>query len=151
MVKRVADKFAHLDVLVNNAGITRDAMLRKMTDENWVEVIQTNLNACFFCTSAAIPIMTAQKLRADRQHQLDERPDRRRRSGELQRQQRRHHRLHPDGGHGIGQVGHHRQQRLARLHRDRHVRQGPGGYPGADQGQDSAGSIRASPRKSPRP
>jgi acetoacetyl-CoA reductase/3-oxoacyl-[acyl-carrier protein] reductase len=31
-----------------------------MTDEDWLEVIQTNLNACFFCTSAAIPIMTAQ-------------------------------------------------------------------------------------------
>ena len=60
MVQRVADKFTHLDILVNNAGITRDSMLRKMSDENWIEVIQTNLNACFFCTSAAIPIMTAQ-------------------------------------------------------------------------------------------
>lgn len=60
MVKRVADQFTHLDILVNNAGITRDAMLRKMTDENWAEVIQTNLNACFYCTSEAIPIMTAQ-------------------------------------------------------------------------------------------
>jgi acetoacetyl-CoA reductase/3-oxoacyl-[acyl-carrier protein] reductase len=60
MVKRVADKFTHLDVLVNNAGITRDKMLTKMTDEEWLEVIQTNLNATFFCTSAVIPIMTAQ-------------------------------------------------------------------------------------------
>jgi acetoacetyl-CoA reductase len=60
MVKRVADQFGHLDVLVNNAGITRDKQLRKMTDEDWLEVIQTNLNAVFFCTSAAIPIMTAQ-------------------------------------------------------------------------------------------
>ncbi len=60
MVQRVADEFTHLDILVNNAGITRDAMLRKLTDEAWVEVIQTNLNACFFCTSAAIPVMTAQ-------------------------------------------------------------------------------------------
>lgn len=60
MVKQVADQFVHLDILVNNAGITRDSMLRRMTDEEWVEVIQTNLNACFFCTSAAIPIMTAQ-------------------------------------------------------------------------------------------
>ena len=60
MVDKVAAEFTHLDVLVNNAGITRDSMLPKMTDEQWVEVIQTNLNGCFFCTSAAIPYMTAQ-------------------------------------------------------------------------------------------
>jgi len=60
MVKRVADQFTHLDVLVNNAGITRDKLLPRMTDEDWLEVIQTNLNAMFFCTSASIPIMTAQ-------------------------------------------------------------------------------------------
>ncbi len=60
MVKRVATEFGRLDVLVNNAGITRDKSLRKMTDEDWVQVIQTNLNAVFFCTSAAIPIMVEQ-------------------------------------------------------------------------------------------
>jgi acetoacetyl-CoA reductase/3-oxoacyl-[acyl-carrier protein] reductase len=60
MVKRVADQFGHLDILVNNAGITRDKQLAKLTDEDWLEVIQTNLNAVFFCTSAAIPVMTAQ-------------------------------------------------------------------------------------------
>jgi acetoacetyl-CoA reductase/3-oxoacyl-[acyl-carrier protein] reductase len=60
MVKKVAEQFGHLDILVNNAGVTRDKMLPKMTDEDWMEVIQTNLNAVFFCTSAAIPFMTAQ-------------------------------------------------------------------------------------------
>jgi len=60
MVNDVAARFGHLDVLVNNAGITRDSLLPRMTDEQWVEVIQTNLNGCFFCTSAAIPIMTLQ-------------------------------------------------------------------------------------------
>jgi acetoacetyl-CoA reductase/3-oxoacyl-[acyl-carrier protein] reductase len=60
MVKQVAEGFGHLDVLVNNAGITRDKLLPKMTDEDWLEVIQTNLNSVFFCTSAAIPIMAAQ-------------------------------------------------------------------------------------------
>ncbi len=60
MVKRVASQFGRLDILVNNAGITRDKSLRKMTDEDWVQVIQTNLNAVFFCSSAAIPIMIEQ-------------------------------------------------------------------------------------------
>lgn len=60
MVKHVADEFGRLDVLVNNAGITRDRSLKKMTDEQWEEVIQTNLNGYFYCTSAAIPIMLEQ-------------------------------------------------------------------------------------------
>ncbi len=60
MVKEVAEQFGHLDVLVNNAGITHDSLLPRMTDESWVQVIETNLNGCFYCTSAAIPFMTAQ-------------------------------------------------------------------------------------------
>jgi acetoacetyl-CoA reductase/3-oxoacyl-[acyl-carrier protein] reductase len=60
LIKRVVDQFGRLDVLVNNAGITRDKSLRKMTDQDWTEVIQTNLNGVFFCTSAAIPVMVAQ-------------------------------------------------------------------------------------------
>jgi acetoacetyl-CoA reductase/3-oxoacyl-[acyl-carrier protein] reductase len=60
MVKRVAERFGRLDILVNNAGITRDKSLRKMTDEDWLEVVQANLNAVFFCSSAAIPIMIEQ-------------------------------------------------------------------------------------------
>jgi 3-oxoacyl-(acyl-carrier-protein) reductase len=60
MVRRVAEDFGHLDILVNNAGITRDKLLTRMTDEDWLEVLQTNLNAVFFCTTAAIPFMVAQ-------------------------------------------------------------------------------------------
>jgi NADP-dependent 3-hydroxy acid dehydrogenase YdfG len=60
MVKQAAEHFGHLDILVNNAGITRDALLTRMTDEQWVEVVSTNLNSCFYCTSAAIPFMSAQ-------------------------------------------------------------------------------------------
>jgi NAD(P)-dependent dehydrogenase (short-subunit alcohol dehydrogenase family) len=60
MVEQVAKEFTHLDILVNNAGITRDSLLSAMTDEQFVQVIHTNLCGCFYCTSAVIPIMTAQ-------------------------------------------------------------------------------------------
>jgi acetoacetyl-CoA reductase len=61
MVKKVVERWGRLDILVNNAGITRDKSLRKMTDQDWLEVIQTNLNAVFFCTTAAIQPMIEQK------------------------------------------------------------------------------------------
>ena len=61
MVKRVVERWGRLDILVNNAGITRDKSMRKMSDAEWLEVIQTNLNAVFFCTTAALPIMVEQK------------------------------------------------------------------------------------------
>lgn len=61
MVSRVVEKWGRLDILVNNAGITRDTSLRKMTDEMWLQVIQTNLNAVFFSTTAAIKPMIEQK------------------------------------------------------------------------------------------
>jgi NAD(P)-dependent dehydrogenase (short-subunit alcohol dehydrogenase family) len=60
MVTAVAEEFKHLDILVNNAGVTRDCLLPQMTDAQWIEVIQTNLCGCFYCTSAVIPIMRAQ-------------------------------------------------------------------------------------------
>ncbi|MCA9239001.1 MAG: 3-oxoacyl-ACP reductase FabG [Planctomycetales bacterium] len=60
MVQKVIDEFGSLDVLVNNAGVTADTSLKKMTDEQWEKVIQTNLNGCFYCTSAAVPKMIEQ-------------------------------------------------------------------------------------------
>lgn len=58
MVKMVSQELGGLDILVNNAGITRDRSLRKMSDEQWEEVIQTNLNGYFYTTSAALEVMT---------------------------------------------------------------------------------------------
>ena len=60
MMERIKSEWGRLDILVNNAGITRDKTLRKMTDEDWLEVIQTNLNACYVGVSAAMPVMIAQ-------------------------------------------------------------------------------------------
>lgn len=46
-----------IDVLVNNAGITRDTMLHKMTPEQWRDVIDTNLNSCFNMCRHVVPGM----------------------------------------------------------------------------------------------
>ena len=49
----VHDKYGKLDILLNNAGITRDTLLPRMTDQQWDDVIQTNLTSCFLCCRAA--------------------------------------------------------------------------------------------------
>ena len=60
MVKGVTDKYGRIDVLVNNAGIVDDAMLRKMTDEQFERVIDINLKGTYNCARAVVDIMIAQ-------------------------------------------------------------------------------------------
>lgn len=61
LVQDVVDCFGRIDILINNAGITRDKSVRKMTDDEWSDVIETNLNSVFYCTSAALPAMIEQR------------------------------------------------------------------------------------------
>jgi acetoacetyl-CoA reductase/3-oxoacyl-[acyl-carrier protein] reductase len=61
MVKKIVETWGRIDVLVNNAGITRDKSMRKLTDEDWLTVLNTNLNSVYWCTSAAMPTMIEQK------------------------------------------------------------------------------------------
>jgi 3-oxoacyl-[acyl-carrier protein] reductase len=49
----LVEKAGDLDVLVNNAGVTRDQLLLRMSDDDWRTVIDTNLSACFFTCRAA--------------------------------------------------------------------------------------------------
>lgn len=56
----VEAQYKKLDILLNNAGITRDTLLPRMTDEQWDDVIQTNLTSCFlFCRAATLMMMSA--------------------------------------------------------------------------------------------
>jgi len=48
--KNVFDRFGRIDILINNAGITRDSSLKKMTIEQWQQVIDVNLSGVFYCT-----------------------------------------------------------------------------------------------------
>jgi 3-oxoacyl-[acyl-carrier protein] reductase len=59
-VKAVLEKFGRIDVLVNNAGITQDARLQKMTLEQFDRVIDVNLRGVFHCTQAVADAMVAQ-------------------------------------------------------------------------------------------
>ncbi|MFZ5639413.1 MAG: 3-oxoacyl-[acyl-carrier-protein] reductase [Bacillota bacterium] len=59
-INAVAEKYGRIDVLVNNAGITRDALLKKMTEEQWDQVVAVNLKGVFNCTQAVAEIMLQQ-------------------------------------------------------------------------------------------
>lgn len=61
MVKQVIETFGRLDILVNNAGITRDNLLMRMKEEEWDEVINTNLKGVFNCTKAVTRQMMKQR------------------------------------------------------------------------------------------
>jgi 3-oxoacyl-[acyl-carrier protein] reductase len=60
-VDQTKERFARVDVLVNNAGITRDALLVRMKDEDWDRVLDVNLRGAFLMTRAVAKIMMRQK------------------------------------------------------------------------------------------
>ncbi len=56
-VDRVVAEFGKIDALVNNAGITKDALIQKMSDDDWAAVIHVNLTGVFKMTRAIAPVM----------------------------------------------------------------------------------------------
>lgn len=60
LVSEVIEKFGKIDILINNAGITKDRTFRKMAKEEWDEVINVNLNGVFNSTKAVINHMLEQ-------------------------------------------------------------------------------------------
>ncbi|MBN2403961.1 MAG: 3-oxoacyl-[acyl-carrier-protein] reductase [Coriobacteriia bacterium] len=57
LLDAVVKRFGRLDILVNNAGITRDGLLVRMSDDDWNDVLSTNLSGAFFATRAAAKLM----------------------------------------------------------------------------------------------
>ena len=60
-VKSVSDKYGQIDVLVNNAGITRDGLIVRMKEDDWDAVINVNLKSAFNCIKAVSKIMMKQR------------------------------------------------------------------------------------------
>ncbi|MBE6548955.1 MAG: 3-oxoacyl-ACP reductase FabG [Ruminococcaceae bacterium] len=60
-VEEVVAKFGRIDVLVNNAGVTRDKIFHKMTDDDWNTVININLNGVYNLCKNVVPVMREQE------------------------------------------------------------------------------------------
>jgi 3-oxoacyl-[acyl-carrier protein] reductase len=61
IVEDVVERFGSLDALVNNSGIRRDALMFNMSEEQWQEVLDTNLRGAFSMTRAVLPVMLKQR------------------------------------------------------------------------------------------
>ena len=61
MIRAIEEKCGPIEILVNNAGITRDSTFHKMSYPQWMDVVNTNLNACFNVTRPVIESMRSRK------------------------------------------------------------------------------------------
>ncbi|KQC07234.1 MAG: hypothetical protein APR54_06235 [Candidatus Cloacimonas sp. SDB] len=59
--KEITARYGHIDILINNAGITRDSLLMKMKEEDWDIVLNVNLKGTFICTQKISRILLKQK------------------------------------------------------------------------------------------
>jgi NAD(P)-dependent dehydrogenase (short-subunit alcohol dehydrogenase family) len=60
IVEQAKARFGRIDILINNAGINRDAMAHRLTEENWDAVLDVNLKGSFLCAQAVMPVMREQ-------------------------------------------------------------------------------------------
>ena len=60
-IKEIMDEYKRIDILVNNAGITRDGLFMRMNAQNWLDVINTNLNSAYYVSNPVAKIMIKQR------------------------------------------------------------------------------------------
>ena len=99
-IKQVEADLGPVEVLVNNAGITRDAMFHRMKPEQWSAVINTNLNSLFNMCRPVIEGMRDAQVRPHHQHLVDQRPEGPDGPDQLFGRQGRRDRLHQGAGAG---------------------------------------------------
>ena len=60
-IKEIIEQYKKIDILVNNAGITRDGLFMRMNAQNWLDVINTNLNSAYYVSNPVAKIMIKQR------------------------------------------------------------------------------------------
>jgi len=61
LMQKILDQWGRLDILINNAGITQDRLIMRMTSEEWDHVLSVNLKSAYLCTRFALPHMIRQR------------------------------------------------------------------------------------------
>ena len=119
LVKNVLAQTGQLDILVNNAGIQRGALVHQMSDEDWHEVLNTNLSAAFYTSRAALPAMLEARSRPHRERLLRLRFHGAAGRSKLRCVQTRAHRAHTRPGRRDRLQGHPREHGGSRADRHR--------------------------------
>jgi 3-oxoacyl-[acyl-carrier protein] reductase len=60
-VAQVESRWGHIDILANNAGITRDRLLLRLSEQDWDAVLDVNLKGAYLCSRAVLPLMLRQR------------------------------------------------------------------------------------------
>ncbi len=74
-LETIKAQFGDIDILVNNAGITRDNLLMRMKEEEWFDIMQTNLTSVYRLSKAVLRSMMKKASRPDHQHRFSGRFD----------------------------------------------------------------------------